>query len=163
MAKKPTKRKGTRAKPAKPPRPREISPKAYNAVAGAAKLTFIMLLKSDFEVHPEYFQMQAEKQFSQKLMFGSEVDDPIYDKKKGSAAAEFTWILYQKVSRKKVLKLTVKYLIAYNNLEGQNAEAVCAFVKKLGKFATYPYFRAHASQLSWESGAELPILPIIHT
>ncbi len=48
-------------------------------------------------------------------------------------------------------------------MEVTSDEAVLVFVERVGKFATYPYFRAHCSQLSWESGADLPILPVIST
>lgn len=54
-----------------------------------------------------------------------------------------------------------RYFLAYDGLHGTDSSAVEAFVGRVGPFTTFPYFRAFASQTSWASGAELPILPVL--
>ena len=136
-----------------------FSPAEYNAVARNAKILSIALMESTFEMKDEYFIDPK----SHKFVFGSECKQTRYLAKRGIGLGHFICSVSVRHGRKKVLKVRLVYLIMYENLRDKNREAVLAFVELIGKFATYPYFRTHVSQLSWESGANLPVLPVIST
>lgn len=136
-----------------------FSPAEYNAVARNAKILSITLMKSTFEMKDEYFIDPK----SHKFVFGSKCKQTKYIAKRGIGLGHFICSVSVRHGRKKVLKVRLVYLIIYENLRDKNREAVLAFVKLIGKFATYPYFRTHVSQLNWESGASLPVLPVIST
>ena len=136
-----------------------FSPAEYNAVVRNAKILSIVLKESTFEMKDEYFTDPKSHKFS----FGTECKETRYLKKRGIGLGHFICSVSVRHGRKKVLKVRVVYLIMYENLRDKNREAVLAFVELIGKFATYPYFRTHVSQLSWESGASLPVLPVFST
>ena len=140
---------------------RGYNPEDYNAVTQSARLATISLLDCKFVVKPGFFKDREEGEPRHKFVYGHELEEPRYVPKRGLATGQFTWKVEVRVSRKKVLNLVATYLIVYENLEDMNAGAVSAFVERVGRYATYPYFRSLASQLSWESGAQLPVMPVI--
>ncbi len=75
----------------------------------------------------------------------------------------WTWSLTAERGDKTVVGTEANYLIFYSGLEECNEAAVKRFLSRVSRFAVYPYFRAHVSQLSWESSANLPLLPTIAT
>lgn len=151
------------ATPAPPPVPdgKPFKPEDYHAVTREAQLSTINLLDCRFRVKPELFNEREGEDSRRKFFFGGHLENQHYDAERGLASGQFTWKVEVKVSRKKAVSLVAIFIIVYENLEGMNANAVEAFVNRVGRFATYPYFRALASQLSWEAGVELPIMPVI--
>lgn len=138
-----------------------FKPQDYNAVARKARLATINLLDCRFRAKKEFFDNREDENARDKYYRDCDIEEPQYDREHGLAGGRFTWKLHVKAGRKTVLSLATTYFIVYENLEDMNTNAVKAFVVRVGQFATYPYFRALASQFSWESGAELPILPVI--
>jgi hypothetical protein len=136
-----------------------FTPKQYNSVANKANLTAISLISSHFEVKPAFF----ENTEANNLSFRHECKDPDFVAEEGVGIGFLTWYLEARSKRKKVLTVTTEYVVVYRNMKEENAAAVKAFVEKVGTFATYPYFRAHVSYLSWASETSLPILPVIST
>ena len=141
----------------------EYSLEDYNTVARNAKLAAITLLESHFVVKPTYFELENDKIPKEKLYYEHDFFEFNYTPDHNVASATFRWRVLAKKGRRIDLDLKVNYLIIYEGVESLNTEAVEAFVRKVGKFATYPYFRAHASQVNWESGVKLPVLPVITT
>ena len=134
----------------------------YNKVARAAKLRRIMLLRSNFAVQLDYFAVM-DKEGAPKPTYGGNFANQTFDVKAGRASCEWTWTISARQNRRRLLSIEVTYLIVYAGLEGCIEEAVVRYLRRVGRFASYPYFRAHVSQLNWESGANLPILPTIAT
>lgn len=63
---------------------------------------------------------------------------------------------------RKLLKCKCDYNVIYGFNEGNISESAArSFGTHIAQFTAYPYFRQHVSQLSWESGADLPILPVL--
>ena len=139
-----------------------FDPEAYNAVARAAKLRRISLYHSNFTVKPDYFGSQR-KEDAPKPRFRGDFGDHYYDKETGQAGCEWKWGIVVREGRKTLLSIDVVYFILYAGLENRDADQVTRFLRRVGRFASYPYFRAHVSQLNWESGANLAILPTIAT
>lgn len=135
---------------------------AYNKVARAAKLRRISLLRSDFFVLPEYFAAKANNR-SLSSRYTAGFGEHHVDSKGGLASCEWEWGIKIIDKRKATLSIDVAYVVVYGGIEECIEEQVIRYMRRVGRFATYPYFRAHVSQLSWESGVNLPILPTIAT
>lgn len=132
---------------------------AYNAVVDAAELVGIALTRASFESQPEYF-IDREKH---ELSFGCKISAHKYDSKIGMVATLFEWNISARKGSDENLRIVCVYEITYEGLTDKVDEAVGAFVARVGRIATYPYFRAMVSHIAWESGAELPMLPVIRS
>lgn len=139
-----------------------FSSEAYNKVARAAKLQAILLTESRFKVSPDFF-VARQKGEEPNLRYSSAIATVMFDDEAGIASCEWKWAVVGKTKGKKTLSIEAVYFILYDDLIGCDAEAAKRFLRRVGRFASYPYFRAHVSQTSWESGANLPILPTIST
>jgi hypothetical protein len=135
----------------------------YNKVARAAKLEAIMLAASSFHVLPDYFETQRENGPEKEFSYKAVMQNDTYDPASGVASCVWNWSVEVKVSRKKALVIEASYLIIYEQVVDCNPEAVKCFLHRVGRFATYPYYRAHVSQVSWESSTKLPLMPTIAT
>jgi hypothetical protein len=139
-----------------------FDPEAYNTVARAAKLSGITLLRSNFALQLEYFS-SLDKEGGPKPRYAGAFTNNFFNPKTGRASCEWNWGISVTHDRKKTLSIEVVYLLIYTGLQNCNEEHVIRYMQRVGRFATYPYFRAHVSQLNWEAGANLPMLPTIAT
>lgn len=135
---------------------------AYNEVARAAKLERIALYRSNFVVLPDYFGSMDEKN-GPKPSYGSRFGTYYFDVESGRATCEWKWRINVREKRKRTLTIEVVYLLMYGGLKDFSEKNVVRYMRRVGRFASYPYFRAHVSQLNWEAGTNLPILPTIST
>jgi hypothetical protein len=87
--------------------------------------------------------------------------DAGFDEEFGLLMCQMNWSLSAKKSRSTLLKLTAQYIIYYSGVPNVDDKYRTEFMQRVGKFATYPYFRNLVSQISWASSAELPILPVL--
>ncbi len=136
----------------------------YSDVVGAAELADVSLVACDFKIQPEYYEhkgLQKKGSGKLKFAFGCSCGGFYFDPKLGLVGGEFAWSLTAKAGRKHLAKLRCVYICYYTGLEGRDKAAALAFLKRVGRFATYPYFRALASQFSWGSEADFPLLPVI--
>lgn len=136
----------------------------YSDVVDAAELADVSLVACEFKIQPEYYEHKGlQRKGSRKLKFayGCSLGGLQFDPKFGMVGSEFAWSLTAKAGRKHLAKLRCVYICYYTGLEGRDEAAALAFLKRVGRFATYPYFRAFASQFSWGSGADFPLLPVI--
>lgn len=138
----------------------------YNKVAGCAELLQIMLIASEFKMSPAFFAARSEEKDSKKkLSYYNEysVEGLDFDSDEGVASMTIRFSVRATKDRKNLLSIKNTYIVVYGEMEGCEDGAVSAFMQRIGRFAAYPYFRTHVSQLSWESGANLPILPTVRT
>lgn len=134
----------------------------YNKVARLAKLEGLLLTASQFVLKPSYFS-ERRKEGRVRYVYGTDVKAETYDASAGNASCVWNWSTEAMVGKTKLLSISASYMIIYVGIEDCNEEAVKRFLKRVGRFATYPYFRAHVSQISWESSANLPLMPTIAT
>jgi hypothetical protein len=139
-----------------------FDPEAYNIVARAAKLRRIALIRSNFAVLPEYF-ISLNTKDAPKPRYAGEFGDYHFNAEKGQALCEWKWEISITKKRKKTLYIYVSYHLLYGGLENCDQDQVIRYMKRVGRFASYPYFRAHVSQLNWAAGVDLPPLPTIST
>jgi hypothetical protein len=134
-----------------------MGPQAYNSVVAAARLSGIYLVSAKFDVEAHFFEDSS----SHDLEFGGEVHACEFDEQSTNAMGFFDWWVQAMAGDKVVLRFAARYAARYDGFNGKDTRAVRAFVERVGRFATYPYFRALAAQMSWESAAGLPPMPIL--
>ncbi|MDR6292370.1 hypothetical protein E9232_004910 [Inquilinus ginsengisoli] len=135
----------------------------YNAVAGSAELAQIILVSSAFDVKPDYWRCMKERPDSLKHGYDWDLVNYSYSPEQGAAMSNIDFKIDVRCKRKIVLSVDCSYLVIYSGIKEMNKAAVEAFMRRIGRFAAYPYFRAHVSQLSWESNTGLPVLPTIRS
>lgn len=137
-----------------------LNHEVYAAVSNSANLQDIKLIGSEYVVRPEVFHVVEED----KMVHGftGECTDFHFSADTGYALGQYRWTAEIKAGRKKALKLVANYLIAYGDLVGADPEHVEFFFNKVGRFATYPYFRAFFSHHVSETGIVLPPLPSLN-
>lgn len=144
----------------------KINPESYNSLVRGAKLVTIQLVESKFKVIPEYFSKSDNQ--NKKRGFHCDLENISLSPGEGIFFANFVWHTYVKDGKKNLLELDCDYLCVYAAeelapgsvavLEKRNVDL---FLERVGKVATYPYFRAMASQYSWAANADLPMLPVL--
>ncbi|PWE26803.1 hypothetical protein C4N9_20420 [Pararhodobacter marinus] len=136
----------------------EFDNDVYARLAAAAKLSDIKLIECDYSIKPEVFQAIEDTENMAHGFVGDPagyyVDDEI-----GLLLGRYKWSAEIKLRRKKVLKLACVYLVAYTGVQGFTDNYLQFYFEKIGRFTTYPYFRAEFSRLSSSSGIMLPPLP----
>lgn len=136
----------------------------YNEVVASAELGDISLVNANFSLDTEYFAKRSEAEEGEgsiEFLKNLKIQELTYEEKEGFVGASFNWSLEVKSKRKQLLKLDCEYICYYTNVPGMDREVVEVFMKRVGRFATYPYFRSLASQMSWASGTDLPLLPVL--
>lgn len=138
----------------------ELDQEAYSKVSLSARLQEVKLIGSNYLVRPEVFGIVADIE-NMDLRFSGECDNYSFESDDGVCFGHFIWTAEIKSGRKSCFKLKSQYLLLYSNLEGCDAGHVNFFFKKMGRFATYPYFRSHFSHHTSETGIIMPPLPTL--
>jgi hypothetical protein len=131
----------------------------YNRVVKQARLLTVTLLKSNFEKKDGYTKARRLGQLQH--VYGCRALDVQFNQKQGFAYSQVQGDVEIKHKSKIFLKISAVYLIMYSELAGAHPEAVKRFVKRVGRFTVYPYFRSHVAHLSCDSQAEIGPLPIL--
>ncbi len=129
----------------------------YNKVVASAQLGLVQLLSVHFDVQPNYFDDQQKNELSYDL----DINHLEYDKSGNVAVAFVQCNVTAKQDEVEVLTCEAAYSIVYSLAEEFEEEAVLAFVKRVCKFACYPYFRSLFSTFDWAANTRLPILPVL--
>lgn len=138
---------------------REAALEAYNEVVESAELGDIRLVEMDFKVKPTYFEESERPKHRAK--FNCNISNIAYDAESASLGGMIEWTVGIELGRKKLLSVKAVYIVIYDSVPNVDQIHIDAFFKKVGRFATYPYFRSAVSQLSWASRADLPTLPVL--
>lgn len=138
---------------------------AYNAVVADAVLADLRLTESRFKIQKSFYALRGREREIRKPLtkreFDSELVAPIYSADKGILAGEFKWTVDVRKGKQKLVFIAATYFILYRNVPKVEEEHAKAFLARVGRFATYPYFRALVARLSAEANADLPILPVL--
>jgi len=162
--------------PDDPPKPKTMpSPEDFNNVVKSARLARIFMTSSTFVSEPGYFDNEGSGSFEHNLDHNLTVIEN--DSEEGRIAAIFKWKIFvtDRVAKDAgehikgescgkadpVLSIEASYVIAYEQIEGGSEDAMKLFMEKVGRMATYPYFRSHVSHINGEAEANLPLLPIL--
>lgn len=130
----------------------------YNLVVDSAELVSVQLVRSNFEVKPEFFRSADARK---NLGYDAQVESVDFSPESGVAMAFLTFSVDSKKGKKKLLSSTAKYLVVYDELTECDPDAVEAFIRRVATFAAYPYFRSHFASLDWAATTRLPPLPVM--
>ncbi|GES45815.1 hypothetical protein RsS62_50670 [Rhizobium dioscoreae] len=137
---------------------------AYNLIVEHADLLDIRLMDLKFSVKPEYFAALREDEEGGRPLsrsFDGELTAINYDSESKTLGGHFTWLTTVTISKKKLLKVEAQYFVVYSGVPEVAKAHLEAYLQRVGRFASYPYFRGLVAHLSWESNAELPVMPVI--
>ena len=134
--------------------------RVYNQVCVAAHLRDIRLLVSDYYTNLQVIEVIEDFESADQSIFG-ECTQTIFDYDAEIVQGHFHWSVDVWLGREKGIELQADYMITYVGLTDYDERHVRFFVEKIGRFATYPYFRALFSYHSGESGLMLPPLPTL--
>lgn len=137
----------------------------YNALVRECELSDIRLVNLKFDTKPAYFSaIRAETEGNGQLVraFDGQMSDIFYDEETQTLGGQFDWSTEVRSGKKKLLKVEARYLVVYGNVpDVAAAETRERYIQRVGKFATYPYYRSLVSQISWGSKTDLPIMPVL--
>lgn len=136
----------------------------YNGLVRDAELMDIRLIDLKFNVKPQYFSaLRDENEGKRRLdrAFDGFMSEIFHQIDIESLGGQFDWSTEVKIGRKRLLKIEARYLVMYGNVPAVSDGVKEKYIQRVGKFATYPYFRSLVSQLGWESKTELPIMPVL--
>lgn len=131
----------------------------YNTVAGAARLAEIVLTRANFVTKLGASFALADPDSAVKLTYNDELTDAAFDAEAGILAGTFNWKAEIKSGRAILVRLTASYSIFYENLAQADEKHSLAYLAKVGRFATYPYFRGIFSVHAGAAGLSVPPLP----
>ena len=133
----------------------------YNAVIEVAELGEVALASCNFDLKVAYFRAKNKEEDGVKYTYQCDVSDLHFLEEHGVVGATFSWSLRAREGRKVLAKIDTSYICYYTRLQDCEEASAKAFLGRVGRFTTYPYFRALVSQMSWASGAQFPILPVL--
>lgn len=137
---------------------------AYNDLVAKAEIGDIRLVDVKYSVKPEYFialHRERREEIHLNRSFEGVLSDVRYDEKTKTLGGQFDWTTKVISGRKKLLYCEAKYFVIYEGVPSYDMEVAEKYLLRVGRFATYPYFRSLVSHMSWESQADLPIMPVL--
>lgn len=130
----------------------------YNEVVNAAHLLDVKMIMSEFNIRANYFTYESE---DLRFAYGCEAGVQHYSADDGRLVGTFHVEAAAKKSRTFLLKARATYVVAFV-IEGKPTEvSALAYLKRIGAFACWPYFRSHFATLCGAAGANAPILPVM--
>ncbi|ANH06256.1 hypothetical protein [Shinella sp. HZN7] len=148
----------------KKPSDKEAALAAYNRVVEKAELLDIRLTDFKYSVKPKYYpaiEQESEGNINLSRTFDHDVVDINHDTEIGALGGRFVWSLKISQGKTRLLNVDASFFVVYKDVPDVGHEHVEAYLRRVGRFATYPYFRSLVAQMSWESSAELPVMPIL--
>jgi hypothetical protein len=136
----------------------------YNRVVAQAELVSIDLAHCEFNVSDDYFAVRHACQDGGEapaFSYHNSIGEEHLDEEAGLASGKFDWFLSVSAQDAPLLKINAAFVVSYRNLQECRPEAVALFLRKVGRFASFPYFRSLVANLSWMSNANLPTLPVL--
>lgn len=135
-----------------------IPAEEYNDAVGAAQLLDVKMIASEFDIRAPYF---SHERANLRFAYGCEPGAQHYSADDGKLVGTFHVEAGAKQSRKFLLKARATYVVAFV-VEGRPTEVgALAYLRRVGAFACWPYFRSHFATLCGAAGADAPTLPVM--
>jgi len=136
----------------------------YAKVVKSAELNGIVLLSSSFHADRDYLQGQGTEgdgDMELNLSYGLDTPEVGYDAENGQCSGQFDWYVRAQHEDHTAIEILGSYGIVYDCDAQLDPEAVRNFVLRVGRFATFPYFRQLVSFYGDAGSIGLPILPVL--
>jgi hypothetical protein len=131
----------------------------YNRLVRTARLRSIVLENVQFKISPEVLAAENKALLKRDLEVKSKVLTT--GSEDGTCIANIVWTIDSKLNKRKVIKCTASYMIAYEGTHNCSEETVTTFIENVGKVATYAYLRGLYASLDWAANLGSQPLPII--
>lgn len=135
-----------------------VDPKDYNALVAKARLRAITLAGSKFDLKQE--SASADRK-AWRYDIADYLADCSFDAEGGLLHGLFSYQVRCLQGRRKLMSLEAFYRVTYTVSGETDAQSCELFMRKVGRFAAYPYFRSLFAALSSQSNIVLPPLPVI--
>lgn len=137
---------------------KRIDVKRYNEVVAKANLRDLQLVSSRSILKPDLLSVdRSQLQFR----IGDELAEFSVDNDAGTLACQITFKVECVEGRRKPFIVEGDYLIRYE-VDGEVDESSAElFLKRVARFACYPYFRALFTTLIGQANLMLPPLPVL--
>ena len=134
-------------------------PEQFNQVVAHATIRDIRLIGCKADFKPEAVELHRQ---DWDFQVSDGLDDWSCDNEKGVLSGTFSYSAACVVGRRKLISVNCRYLAIYRLSDICNEEAGGHFLRRVGRFTAYPYFRTIFATLTQQSGIVLPPLPVIH-
>lgn len=132
----------------------------YNSVARSARLRELRLINSAYTANVMKFMAgEVGDGVELKQSYSGAPSEYSFVPERGIVVGSYMWSAEVRAGRTKAMKLSTEYMLAYSGLKDAPEEYVSLYFKKLARFTTYPYFRAHFAVQVAASGLMLAPLP----
>lgn len=113
---------------------------------------------SHFDMKPEALDLDPDA-WRHNVVAG--VLDSFLESENGALYGVFSFDVVCRHGRKRVLSVSATYLASYR-IEGECDAGACElFIERVGKVATYPYFRGLVASLTAQAGLMMHPLPVL--
>jgi|GEM_PF-3279684 len=142
---------------------KKIQAKDYNSIVQKAELLGVRMIKGNFDVQPEALAVfiNPDQNADVKNNFSWDVIYKTYDPEEGLLVGEIKWHASNKIGRKKLVKASCNFVIAFKGLFDCDKDCINLFFETVGRTAAYPYFRSFYAQGASNAQIYLPILPML--
>lgn len=138
--------------------PHTMDPSTYNNLVSRAHLRSIRLTASRFDLKPEALDLDPDAWLNN---VGGGVVESYLEPESGSLYGVFAFEIVCRQGRKRVLSINATYLVSYF-IQGECDRAACElFVERVGKIASYPYFRGLVAALTSQAGLLMRPIPVM--
>jgi hypothetical protein len=134
-----------------------LDAKAYNAVIARTTLRGIWMTESRFDMKPGALDTDEA---ALRHEISSEVEEAIIDAE-GVLYGFIRFFASSRHKRQRMIHVTAKYFVTYHVDGGCDQAEADLFIRRVGRLAAYPYFRALVATLGGQAGVQLPPLPIV--
>lgn len=132
----------------------------YDSVARRARLREVRLINSAYSAKVMTFMGAGSGEgLDLKQSYNGASSGHSFVPERGMVVGSYIWTAEVRAGRTKAMKLSTEYMVAYSGLKDAPDEYVSLYFKKLARFTTYPYFRAHFAVQVAASGLMLAPLP----
>ncbi|MFN5827076.1 MAG: hypothetical protein ACK446_08695 [Rhodobacterales bacterium] len=132
----------------------------YESVARSASLREVRLVNSAYSAKVMSFMaLELGHGTELKQSYAGTPSGHSFMSERGIAVGSYLWTAEVRAGRTKAMKLSTEYMVAYSGLKDAPEDYVELYFKKLARFTTYPYFRAHFAMHVAASGLMLAPLP----
>lgn len=138
-----------------------IEPKDYNRIVASANLAALRMVKSEFEVKPQFLTVRLGEKGGPAPELENTVDAPHYDRERGLLIGTVVWHVIVRHKRKTLLKIRCGYVTIYSDIPECEEAHAKIFFETVAPAQSYPYFRQRVAQSAADAMIELPLLPML--
>jgi len=141
-----------------PSKDQKVDAGAFNELVAHARLQSLRLIDSKFDMKATALE---ENRDNWAYKVGDALSDWHLDCESLTLRGQYSYWAGCSDGRRRPVSLKATYLATYKLSQGCEEDPAVAYLRRVGRFSCYPYFRALFSILTEQGGLHLPPLPVI--